>query len=150
MKYNKKEDVFILKKTIFIICLIILILLSICNITYATTMDDIISGGDDFIGAGQLGSGIGLSWEGITQASDLIYNTLLLLGVAIAVIVAAFLGIKFITGSVEEKADIKQSLIPFIIGCVVIFGAFGIWKLVTGILEDVQTSSITTVQVAEK
>lgn len=138
-----------MKKTIFILSLVIIMLLSIYNITYATTIDSIISGGDSFLQAGQGGTHTGFSWEGITGASDLIYNTLLTLGVVIAVIVAAFLGIKFITASVEEKADVKQSLIPFVIGCVIIFGAFGIWKVVTEVLEDVQTSSIT-VQVAQK
>ena len=52
-----------------------------------------------------------------------------------AVVVAAYLGIKFITSSVEEQAKVKESLIPFVVGCVVIFGAFGIWKLVTNLLE---------------
>ena len=32
-------------------------------------------------------------------------------------------------GSVEEKAKIKDSMVPFIIGCLVAFGAFGIWEL---------------------
>ena len=36
-------------------------------------------------------------------------------------------------GSVEEKADIKAAMVPFIIGCVVVFGAFGIWKIVVTI-----------------
>lgn len=142
MKYNKKEDVFLLKKTIFILSLVIIILLSMYNITYATTIDDIISGGDDFLKAGQTGTHTGFSWEGITGASDLIYNTLLTLGIVIAMIVAAVLGIKFITSSVEEQAKIKESLIPFVVGCVIIFGAFGIWKLITNVLEEVQTSSI--------
>ena len=36
-------------------------------------------------------------------------------------------------GSIEEKAQVKEALIPFIIGCIVVFGAFGIWKIVTQI-----------------
>ena len=47
----------------------------------------------------------------------------------------AILGIQFITGSVEQKAKVKDSLIPFIVGCVAIFGAFGIWKLVITLLK---------------
>ena len=70
----------------------------------------------------------------IKNLSDIIYNVLLILGTVIAVIVGSVLGIQFITGSVEQKAKVKDSLIPFVIGCVVIFGAFGIWKLVITIL----------------
>ena len=40
-------------------------------------------------------------------------------------------------GSMDEKAKVKESLIPFVIGCVIIFGAFGIWKLIATILQDV-------------
>lgn len=40
-------------------------------------------------------------------------------------------------GSVEQKAKVKDSLLPYIIGCIVIFGAFGIWKIVLTILENV-------------
>lgn len=41
------------------------------------------------------------------------------------------------TGSVEQKAKVKDSLVPYVAGCIVIFGAFGIWKMVLTILENV-------------
>lgn len=31
--------------------------------------------------------------------------------------------------SAEDKAKVKESLLPFVVGCVVVFGSFGIWKL---------------------
>ena len=40
-------------------------------------------------------------------------------------------------GSVDQKAKVKDSLNPYIVGCIVIFGAFGIWKIVLTILENV-------------
>ena len=33
------------------------------------------------------------------------------------------IGIKYITGSIEEKATYKKSMMPYIIGCVLLFGA---------------------------
>ena len=68
----------------------------------------------------------------------MLYNALLIIGIIIAVIVGTILGIKFMIGSVEEKADIKKLLIPYIVGCIVVFGAFGIWKLVVTILANMQ------------
>ena len=47
----------------------------------------------------------------------------------LAVAVGMFLGIKFMISSAEDKAKVKEALIPYIAGCVVIFGAFIIWKL---------------------
>ena len=66
----------------------------------------------------------------IKEVSDIIYNTLFGIGVALSVVVGAVLGIKFMMASLEEKAQIKESLVAYVAGCVVVFGAFGIWKLV--------------------
>lgn len=70
------------------------------------------------------------------EGSDLLFNSLLTIGTVAAVIVGAVLGIQFMVGSVEQKAKIKDSLIPYVAGCIVIFGAFGIWKLVITILNN--------------
>ena len=32
-------------------------------------------------------------------------------------------------GSVDEKAQVKDAIVPFVIGCMVVFGAFGIWRI---------------------
>lgn len=63
------------------------------------------------------------------EFSNTLSNLFIGIGTAVAVIYATILGIKFMSGSMEEKADIKESMIPFIIGCIVLFSAFGIWKI---------------------
>lgn len=97
-----------------------------------TSLSDVISGGDSFISDGKEGSAQINKWQ-LEGVSSGIYNILLICGVIVAVIIASVLGIKFMLGSVEEKADIKAAMVPFIIGCVVVFGAFGIWKIVVTI-----------------
>lgn len=71
----------------------------------------------------------------LQEMSNTIYNILLLLGIIIAVIWGLVLGMKFMTGSIEEQAKVKESLIPYIAGCVIVFGAFTIWKLVLEVLK---------------
>ena len=68
--------------------------------------------------------------------SNTVYNILFILGIVIAVIWGLVIAIKFITGSVEEKAEVKKTLIPYVAGCVVLFGAFTIWKIVVTILQS--------------
>ena len=97
-----------------------------------TSLSGVISGGDSFIDAGKDGSGQ-IDKGSLQNASSSIYNILLICGMIVAVLIGAILGIKFMIGSVEEKAEIKAALVPFIIGCVVVFGAFGIWKIVVTI-----------------
>ena len=119
------------KKVLFFLLIIILLICS-TNIVQAKSITDIIKGADDFIETGK--SKDVIATDKLKNASDLIYNTLLIVGIVVAVIAGTILGIQFITGSVEQKAKVKDSLIPFIVGCVIIFGAFGIWKLVITIL----------------
>lgn len=73
----------------------------------------------------------------LKQSSAAIYNTLFALGVGIVVIIGAILGIKFIIASAEDRAQIKEMLIPYIIGSAVIFGAFTIWKITVSLLGQI-------------
>ena len=107
------------------------------NVTTSTTdagVDDVISDGDSFIG---LGKEDRIDVSNLRTFSRNIYNILLTIGIAVAVISGSIIGIKYMLGSVEEKADIKSLLIPYIAGCVIIFGSFAIWKLVVTILQGV-------------
>ena len=59
------------------------------------------------------------------------------IGVFVAFIMIAIMGIKFMMQSTEEKAQIKESLMPFLIGLIVTFGAFSIWKIAISILSKI-------------
>ena len=97
-----------------------------------SSLSDVISGGDSFIQAGKDGSAQ-IDKGSLQNASSSIYNILLICGMIVAVLIGSIMGIKFMIGSVEEKAEIKAALVPFVIGCIVVFGAFGIWKILVTI-----------------
>ena len=105
--------------------------------TYAHSIGDVFTGADSFIQSGVEDQNPTIEDSDLQDMSDLLYNTLLIIAIVIAVIVGLVIGIQFMTGSVSEKAKIKETLIPYIAGCIVIFGAFGIWKLVVTILSKV-------------
>ena len=106
-----------------------------------TSLRDIIGGARDFVSQGEQGNSKdpGMDNTSMKNASELVYNIFLILGMAVAVIVGMIMGIKFITGSIDEKADVKNSLIPYVAGCVVVFGAFAIWKFVLNIIQGIPT-----------
>ena len=54
-----------------------------------------------------------------------------------AVVCGIVLGIQFMISSAEGQAQIKEKLFPYITGCVIIFGAFGIWKIIMILLGSV-------------
>lgn len=44
-------------------------------------------------------------------------------GVVIAVVILMVLGIKYMMGSAEEKAEYKKTMIPYLVGAILIFAA---------------------------
>ncbi len=103
-----------------------------CAVMAKSSIDNVITGADNFISTGENQASIDETELGNTNA--FLYNILLGIGIIVAIIVGILLGIKYMTGSVEEKAEYKESLIIYVVGCVAIFGAYGIWKLVINIL----------------
>ena len=121
---------------ILIMFIIIALTLMGSNYANASSFSDILEGADSF-----LQDGIGDVKDNLNQAnlqtmSDMIYNVLLAVAVIAAVIMGLIIGIKFMTGSVDQKAKIKETLIVYIVGCVVAFGTFGIWRLVINIMSQ--------------
>lgn len=127
-----------MKKIIINILSIILILFLLINIcptkTQAVNLDGIMSGADDFINKGTNGTNVIDQYQ-LEETSDLIYNILLGISMVLAVIVGMILGIKYMMSSTEEKAEIKETLIPYVVACVITFGAFTIWKIVINIIQ---------------
>lgn len=67
------------------------------------------------------------------QAADIVseFSSIVnVVGTTIIVIATAFLGVKYVVGSVESKADVKESLITLLVACVFFFG----WSNLSGIL----------------
>ena len=100
------------------------------------TVDEIMNEADGFINTGR-GETVPINGENVRVGSGILYNILLAIAVVVAVIVGLYLAIKFMMSSAEDKAKVKESLIPYIAGCIVIFASFTIWKLIITILGNV-------------
>ena len=101
--------------------------------------NEIFNTGDNFIKQGKDGvkeNGI-IDDVKVKKESNKIYNILLTLGVVLSVIVGGILGIQIMWGSIEQQVKAKEMLMPYAIGCIVIFGAFGIWKICVTIFSQV-------------
>ena len=57
----------------------------------------------------------------------------------------AVIGIKFMmSSSSDERAQYKKTIIVYVVGVVVIFGAFGIWKIIINMMNEVQPQTTET------
>ena len=132
-----------LSKILIILFILQIIILPVQS-NATSIWDDIFSSGDKFIQKGkeqatssnQQSGGSVISDKEIKEANSDIFNILLSVGIVLAVLVGGVLGVKFMIASAEDKAKIKEAMIPYVLGCIVIFGAFGIWKLAIIILNN--------------
>lgn len=95
-------------------------------------IESVFSSADSFISDGKQGD-ISIDESALSGVSNFLTTRLIYIGVALAVIIATILGIQFMIGSTEEKAKVSEALIPFVIGCIVIFGSFTLWRIFVNI-----------------
>lgn len=125
------------KRILYILMIIVIILAPISSVQ-ATKAGDVITDGKSFIEKGTSNKdGINaFGQKELKEISNTIYNVLLVVGIIIAVLLGAIMGVKFIIEGAEGKAEVQKALVPYVIGCVVVFGAFAIWKIVVTILQN--------------
>lgn len=69
------------------------------------------------------GEGTTVNDTGIQNVANNVIGVLKVVGAAIAVIVLLIMGIKYLMASVEEKADFKKAMIPYVVGALLVFAA---------------------------
>lgn len=78
-------------------------------------------------------SGSTFKTDDITDFSKSLINVISIVGSAAAIITLIVLGIKYMMGSAEEKAEYKKTLLPYIIGAAMVFGA----SVLTGVIYNI-------------
>lgn len=118
-----------MSKTILVIILISLTVISIGTSVFAAG----VSGGTD------PGSLKGKAVEGTTKITSLgnqLITIISTVGSVAAVIVLIVLGLKYMMGSAEEKAEYKKTLLPYVIGALMVFAASTIAGILYGFLTN--------------
>ncbi len=97
------------KNKIVFILILFVIILSFLTISYGFGIDNLK----------------GKQVEGATlqKAGNGIVKVVTTIGVVISVVMLVAIGIKYMLGSTEEKATYKKSLMPYVIGAVLVFAA---------------------------
>lgn len=91
--------------------IMIVMLMSVAFSVFAISPKDIVAT-DDVNGTTEIQT-VGQNVVGILQT----------VGIVLSVVVLIILGIKYMMGSAEEKAEYKKTMIPYIVGAALIFAA---------------------------
>lgn len=116
------------KQSIFIIFIIaIVLILTNKNIVFAVAPSDQASSGMsiDDLNPNKItdNSKTKEQEEMIQGVGKKIFGVMNAIGIILSVIMLAVLGIKYMTGSVEQRADYKKTLVPYFIGAILVFSA---------------------------
>ena len=58
------------------------------------------------------------------------------IGTIVSVAIFAVLGIKYMTGSVEEKAEYKKTMVPYLIGALLLFGITSLLGIIVNVVQS--------------
>lgn len=73
----------------------------------------------------------------MTEIGSMILTTVTNVAMILAVVVIAVLGVKYMMGSTEEKAEYKKTMIPYLIGAILVFGAGAIGQFVVDLGQNI-------------
>ena len=101
-----------IKKVVLALIIFSLIILIVGNTVQAFSVNDLTGTESDA--------------QEIKTVGNKVIQVISVVGSILSVIVIIVLGIKYMVGSVEEKAEYKRTMIPFLIGAIFIFAASSI------------------------
>ena len=112
-------------KKVNILIILITLIISISNVVLGVTDPSTLTG-TPVSGSEKI--------EGLGKQIITIVTTV---GSVASVIVLVVLGLKYMMGSAEEKADYKKTLLPYVIGAVLVFAASTIAGVIFGFANNI-------------
>lgn len=98
------------------------------------TFDDVLKNINGYVPGDTIS---GSDTQKITEKASLILSVITNIGIVLAVLMSAILGIKYMLGSLEEKAEYKKDLVPYLIGSILLFGICAIVKVLQTIGQSI-------------
>lgn len=123
-------------KILTVLC-IVLMIVSISVVSYGSTADPAKTTLDALNGKAHVDA------AGLQGFGNSVITVIRVVGMTIAVIILLVLGIKYMMGSAEEKADYKKSMIPYIVGAVLLFSATALVGFIYDIAYQFSSTGVT-------
>lgn len=120
-----------MKKTTKILAMLLIILVAVMALSTTVMAVDGIIGG------------LAPTYEddsGLTSIGQKIISIISTVAIVISVIVLLVIGIKYMMGSASEKAEYKKTMIPYLVGAIIIFGAGAIAQVVVNLASSITTT----------
>lgn len=119
---------------IFIFILAIVLFASISNVQ-AVDISDAIDSAQDFLENGKGKSSI-INYQNLYNVVNYLYNIAMIIAIILAIIIGTILGIRIVIGSVDERADSKHLIVPYLVSVATGAFAFTIWKFLLQLVHN--------------
>ena len=103
-----------MKKRVKIFSIILIVMMVLCTAITFVNAQEVLPNVNDYIPGNEDVP------TNFTNMVGIIANTIQVIGIVASVIVLVMLGVKYMVGSVEERAEYKKSMIPYLIGTIMI------------------------------
>ena len=120
-----------MKKQIKIISILLVMLMAMVSISNV-----VLAAPDLSATIRDMANGSGNQPTEVVNLGKTIVTIMQTVGVVVAVVVLLVIGIKYMIGSAEEKAEYKKTMIPYIVGAILIFAS----TTIVGIVYDLANS----------
>lgn len=115
-----------MKKQVKIISALLIIVTILATLSSVVLAAPDLSGKIDEIAQGN----DSVATDKVVNLGKTIVTIMQTIGIVVAVVVLLVLGIKYMMGSAEEKAEYKKTMIPYVVGAVLIFASTTIVNIV--------------------
>lgn len=124
-----------LSKVFSIIAVVLMLSVACGNLVYATTTT---------LDPGTITPNYGTHSDEIKNFGGRIVGAVQLVATVVAIVILAVIGIKYMMGSASEKAEYKKTMIPYIVGALLVFGAAWVSGIIYDVVMDVAGTSTVT------
>ncbi len=117
---------------IFIFILAIILFANFSNVQ-ASELSDAVTSAQNFVNNGK--SSI-ISYQNLYNVVNYLYNIVMLIVIILAIIIGIVLGIRIVFGSIDERADSKHLIVPYLASVATAAFAFTIWKVILQLIHN--------------
>lgn len=115
-------------KVISTLLLAIMLVTSIAGTVFADSTTDVLN---------KLKGDGNVETNSLTTVGNNVVTIINVVGIVIAVIILLIIGIKYMIGSASEKAEYKKTMIPYIVGAVLIFAGTSLVRVIYSLANSV-------------
>ncbi len=121
-----------MKKMTKVLAMVLLVMMMV-----AMVATPVMAAAEVKVTPGEMKGDSSVDTTGISGIGNKIITIITTIGIVVSVIVLVVLGIKYMMGSAEEKAEYKKTLMPYVIGAGLVFAASSIAQIVYQFMQGV-------------